>query len=110
MTELGVTTSLDRDEAGRRRRFRRFAPPRVRSLLRPEALTEGSPTRVVSVRDGRYRRTLALSDGLMAGLVLWIVVGLRAGGGLDPWTILAMPTMIVVCKVAGLYDRDEVVL
>jgi exopolysaccharide biosynthesis polyprenyl glycosylphosphotransferase len=110
MSDLGITTPLDRAETGRRRRFARFAAPRVRTMRRPEALTEGAPAREVYVRDGLYRRALALSDGLAAALALFIVVGVRAGDGLDPVTFLAFPTMILVCKLAGLYERDEVVL
>jgi exopolysaccharide biosynthesis polyprenyl glycosylphosphotransferase len=110
MSDVGITNPLDAAEAARRRRFKRFAPPLVRALWRTEGLTEGTPGRDVTLRDGLYRRSLALSDGIAATLALFLIVGVRAGNGLDPVAFLAMPTMILVCKLARLYERDEVVL
>ena len=94
----------------RRRRFVGLAVPRPRALRRAQVITEGSSTHDVVVREGLYRRALGTSDALMAGLVLWLVVGVRAGGGLDLWTFIAMPLMVIVNKIAGLYERDEIVL
>ena len=94
----------------RRRRFVGLAVPRPRALRRAQAITEGTPTHDVYVREGLYRRALAMSDAVAAGLVLWLVIGVRAGGGLNLWIFAAMPLMVVVNKVAGLYERDEIVL
>jgi exopolysaccharide biosynthesis polyprenyl glycosylphosphotransferase len=110
MSEIGITDPLETAEVARRRRFKRFAPPLVRALRRSEDITEGTPTRDVTLRDGLYRRSLALSDGIAATLALVLIVGVRAGNGLDPVAFLAMPTMMLVCKLAGLYERDEVVI
>jgi exopolysaccharide biosynthesis polyprenyl glycosylphosphotransferase len=110
MSEVGIRNPLDTAEVTPRRRFKRFAPPLVRALRRTEGLTEGTPTRDVTVRDGLYRRSLALSDGIAATLALVLIVGVRAGNGLDLVAFIAMPVMMLVCKLAGLYERDEVVI
>jgi exopolysaccharide biosynthesis polyprenyl glycosylphosphotransferase len=110
MSEVGVRNPLDTAEVTPRRRFKRFTPPLVRALRRTDDLTEGTPAREVTVRDGLYRRSLALSDGIAASLALVLIVGVRAGNGLDLVAFLAMPTVILVCKLAGLYERDEIVL
>jgi exopolysaccharide biosynthesis polyprenyl glycosylphosphotransferase len=56
-------------------------------------------------RDSTFRRSLALADvtSLAVGLAVaaWI-----AGGGFEPAVILAPPTIVLVAKVMGLYDRD----
>src|SRR3954454_24186439 len=110
MSEVGIRNPLDTAEVTPRRRFKRFTPPLVRALRRTDDLTEGTPARDITVRDGLYRRSLALSDGIAASLALFLIVGVRAGNGLDPVAFLAMPTVILVCKLAGLYERDEIVL
>jgi exopolysaccharide biosynthesis polyprenyl glycosylphosphotransferase len=73
-------------------------------------VTEGTSAPTALLRDGLYRRSLATADALAAGLVLYLVVGLGAGAGFGAWILVAMPLMVLVNKVGGLYERDEVVL
>jgi exopolysaccharide biosynthesis polyprenyl glycosylphosphotransferase len=47
---------------------------------------------------------------MAAVMALTLVVVWDAGAGFDPWVLLAGPVAILVSKVGGLYDRDELVL
>jgi FlaA1/EpsC-like NDP-sugar epimerase len=63
-----------------------------------------------SHRDAYFRRTLGLSD-VFAALVA-VIVGLQVLGDdrLKAGALLAFPFVVLVSKVAGLYDRDELLL
>jgi exopolysaccharide biosynthesis polyprenyl glycosylphosphotransferase len=78
-------------------------------MARMLPILEGPPDPEVQVREGRYRRALALADALVAGLVLAAVI-LVAGGGFTPAILGAMVLMVLVNKICGLYERDELVL
>jgi exopolysaccharide biosynthesis polyprenyl glycosylphosphotransferase len=73
-------------------------------------ITEGAPQVSVNIREGLYRRTLALADALAAFVALTLVVVWDAGADLGAWVLLAGPVAIFVSKVGGLYERDELVL
>lgn len=99
----------------------RFSPATSRQLekpadeprrhgLAPPALTEGSTRHHVHVREGLSRRSLAAADALAAVLALTLVVAWDAGAGFQAWILAAPPLMILVNKVGGLYERDELVL
>jgi exopolysaccharide biosynthesis polyprenyl glycosylphosphotransferase len=97
---------LDRDE-------RRSAPRPGRRRLalafkRPEGtrdITEGPASGAMLGRDRLYRRSLALADMLAAAGAMLLALGL----GEAPLCVLA-PLLVVANKLAGLYDRDELVL
>jgi exopolysaccharide biosynthesis polyprenyl glycosylphosphotransferase len=116
VSELQVSPGLDEPELLYRpptvktRRFGRLPVGRSLPLRRPAAITEGSPQGAVSIREGLYRRSLALADALAAVLALVVVVAWDAGAGLQPWVLLAMPVAVLVNKIGGLYERDELVL
>jgi exopolysaccharide biosynthesis polyprenyl glycosylphosphotransferase len=96
----------------RRRQARRFGVL-SRSLPRtsaPSPLTEGTSSRETMVREGHYRRVLAAVDALGALLALVAVVVLWAGAPVGLWMVAAVGLVIVVNKLGGLYERDEVVL
>jgi exopolysaccharide biosynthesis polyprenyl glycosylphosphotransferase len=58
-------------------------------------------------REAIQRRFLAAGDVLAATLALWLVLTLPGTGDEPAWLVLAgMPLVIVVFKIAGLYDRD----
>jgi len=61
-------------------------------------------------REGLYRRLLALSDVLVAGLALLLAVTVLGDDGFRLTAILALPTVVGVSKLVGLYDRDELVV
>jgi exopolysaccharide biosynthesis polyprenyl glycosylphosphotransferase len=93
-----------------RRRFAKLPLRKGALTERPTAgIEEAPPNADTMLRDGVYRRALALSDALMAGVVVWLVAVLN-GNPFTPALLLAMPLIVAVNKVAGLYDRDELVL
>src|SRR5215211_594480 len=61
-------------------------------------------------RDTYYRRALGLADLLSAVLALTVAVQAADDNHLRLWAILAVPLVVLVSKVAGLYDRDELLL
>jgi exopolysaccharide biosynthesis polyprenyl glycosylphosphotransferase len=70
------------------------------------AFREAQHAQLVLDRDARFRRSLAVADVLTVALVVSFVLTTwhtlpRAGA------LLALPTVIAVGKIAGLYDRDE---
>jgi exopolysaccharide biosynthesis polyprenyl glycosylphosphotransferase len=92
-----------------RRRFAKL-PLRKAAVDAPtQGITEAPANADTLLRDGVYRRMLALGDALVAGLVVFMVSVLHG----HPFTlavVFAMPLIVGVNKVAGLYDRDELVL
>lgn len=69
----------------------------------PEAPTND----VVLGRDAFYRRGLALSDGLSAALAVILSISILGQDDVRAGTVLALPLIVLIGKVAGLYDRDE---
>jgi exopolysaccharide biosynthesis polyprenyl glycosylphosphotransferase len=61
-------------------------------------------------RNARARRLLAAADVLSAALAFALVVPLLGHDALGLYTIIAIPTIVIVCKLSGLYDRDEYLL
>jgi exopolysaccharide biosynthesis polyprenyl glycosylphosphotransferase len=115
VSDVQFTTGLDEPELllpnrSRPRRFARIGTNRVSQPRRPDAITEGTSLRPVNVREGLYRRSLALADGLAAVLALVLVVVWDAGADLQPWVLAALPLAVLVNKIGGLYERDELVL
>jgi exopolysaccharide biosynthesis polyprenyl glycosylphosphotransferase len=115
VSDVTISPGLDEPElfspgARPQRRFTRraFVPPAVRRSA-PE-ITEGAAQGAVNVREGLYRRTLAVADAFAAFVALALVVVWDAGADLEPWVLLAMPVAVFVAKVGGLYERDELVL
>ena len=69
----------------------------------PEGRLRGSICR----RDAIYRRTLAFADLASAAIAVLIGVPILGNDGLNPIALLALPLVLVVGKLTGLYDRDE---
>jgi exopolysaccharide biosynthesis polyprenyl glycosylphosphotransferase len=110
----------ERDEAaGRRervgarvgasRRFRPVAPVRASSRLPPD-VPDAPARRQTRLRDGHYRWALAVSDAAVIATVLLVLDGLRGATRFSWAVLLAMPLMVLVNKLGGLYDRDALVL
>jgi exopolysaccharide biosynthesis polyprenyl glycosylphosphotransferase len=89
-----------------------------RTLLRPfrgpatppssvREIPEGGCTPATLRRDSIYRRTLALADALSATVALLVGVLLLGSDSVSPAAIAAIPAVVLVGKIAGLYDRDE---
>lgn len=93
-----------------RRRFAKL-PLRKGAQVEPptRGITEAPANAETLQREGVYRRALALGDALVAGIVVTMVTIVH-GDAFTPLVLLAMPLIVAVHKVAGLYDRDELVL
>ena len=114
MSEVQSFPSMDTLEIisvpQRPRRLSRLAATRTIPLRRPDGITEGEALAPINLREGLYRRSLAIADALAALAALSLIVVWDAGARFEPWVLLAMPVVILVSKVCGLYERDELVL
>jgi exopolysaccharide biosynthesis polyprenyl glycosylphosphotransferase len=94
-------------EPRRRRGFSRLTSP-----LGPP-LTEGRSSPTILRRDAIYRRALALADCVAALAALaCVLLGLTAAQArhLPPWSLAVVFAVVVIAKLLGLYDRDELLL
>ena len=83
-------------------RIRRFVPRHQIGEI-PEGRLLGSICR----RDAIYRRGLAVADLASAAIAVLIGVPILGNDALNPIALLALPLVLVVGKLTGLYDRDE---
>jgi len=71
-------------------------------------IPEAGPSEAVRDRDSVYRRFLAAADVLAATVALLVgVIALGTDDGLTPALLAAIPLVLLVSKVIGLYDRDQ---
>lgn len=71
---------------------------------------QGSHTPLIpSLRDAVFRRLLAIADLAAAAAGLG-VIGVLTGRGVNPVSLASVPLIVVIAKLAGRYDYDEVVL
>jgi exopolysaccharide biosynthesis polyprenyl glycosylphosphotransferase len=61
-------------------------------------------------RDGVRRRLLAAADVLAAATAFLLAVPVLGHDSLGIGSVVAVAMVILICKVAGLYDRDELLL
>jgi exopolysaccharide biosynthesis polyprenyl glycosylphosphotransferase len=61
-------------------------------------------------RDSVYRRALAVADASAAVLGVLVAVTFFGGAAITAATVLVIPIALVLSKLLGLYDRDELVL
>jgi exopolysaccharide biosynthesis polyprenyl glycosylphosphotransferase len=85
---------------------RRFAPRNQPPVEVPEGRLRGGTYR----RDWIYRRALALADVGSAAIAVLIGVPILGQDAINPLALLALPLVLVVGKLTGLYDRDEHVI
>ncbi|HEX8101213.1 MAG TPA: exopolysaccharide biosynthesis polyprenyl glycosylphosphotransferase [Solirubrobacteraceae bacterium] len=93
---------------GRRRADRQAR--RLPSRSGGTAILEGQPARETLARDAYTRRLLGASDAAAALVALVVVVGWLGGRELHPAVLLVAPLVVGIHKLAGLYDRDDLVL
>ena len=86
---------------------KRFASDAAREPATPEEIPEGGLREATYRRDAIYRRTLALADVASAAIAVLIGVPILGQDALNPAALLALPLVLVVGKITGLYDRDE---
>jgi exopolysaccharide biosynthesis polyprenyl glycosylphosphotransferase len=65
-----------------------------------------SPTSSIS-RDALYHRLLAMADLLAATAAFVLAIQVLSHDALGLWAAVAIVMVVPVCKLAGLYDRDE---
>ena len=76
----------------------------------PRPIPEGVLRPATYRRDAIYRHSLALADIASAAIAVLIGVPMLGDDALNPVALLALPLVLVVGKLTGLYDRDEHVL
>ena len=110
MSDVQLSPGLEAPEVIRvQQRVRRFARRAAERPQRSEAITEGALD-PVNLREGLYRRSLGVADALSALVALSLIVVWDAGAEFEPWVLVAMPIVVLVAKIGGLYERDELVL
>jgi exopolysaccharide biosynthesis polyprenyl glycosylphosphotransferase len=118
MSESRVTDAPPRAAlealSGGSTRTRRRRPLRRLVLGQAETpqlgITEAQPSAPVLFREGAYRRALALADIVAAGCGLAVAVLLSGGTLAQPALPALAALLVVVNKLSGLYDRDDLVL
>jgi hypothetical protein len=109
----GASRDTTTEEARRPgRRFVRTRPFGRRPVERPQTppITEGvSRTRVVA-RDRLYRRLLAGADVIAAALAIVLATSVFGDDRLKYGALVLLPLVILIHKMAGLYDHDGIVL
>jgi exopolysaccharide biosynthesis polyprenyl glycosylphosphotransferase len=65
---------------------------------------------VAQARNALTRRLLAGADVFSAALAFVLAVPLLGHDGLGIAVVAAVPAIVIVCKLSGLYDRDEYLL
>lgn len=107
-TESSGGLTADRPTSARRRRRRPVRPGegrRQRPQVEPQDLAEGEIAS--SPNDAARRRLLAAADVVAAAAAFLIVVTVLGHDALGLGAAVAIAAVIAVCKVAGLYDREE---
>lgn len=79
-------------------------------LFRPSRQPEREASNVAVRRNALSRRLLATADVLAASIAFVFVIAVVGNDSLGPYLLLAIPAIVVVCKLCGLYDRDEYLL
>ncbi|MDP9228972.1 MAG: exopolysaccharide biosynthesis polyprenyl glycosylphosphotransferase [Actinomycetota bacterium] len=70
-------------------------------------IREGRSSESTQRRDTAYRRLLGLADVASATIAVLVGVPILGHDSLDPLALLALPLVLTVSKITGLYDRDE---
>jgi exopolysaccharide biosynthesis polyprenyl glycosylphosphotransferase len=73
-------------------------------------IDERLPSRAVMRRDAVYRRLLAVADVTSATIALLVAVQGLGTDHLKPTLLVAIPLVIGVAKLQGLYDRDGLLI
>lgn len=95
----------------RRRRFARAGAVRPQPpVLTDGPITEGSPVSAVFDREFRSREALALADVVVALAIALVALPVVADSVPPLLALLGAPVLVLLNKMAGLYDRDDLVL
>ncbi len=92
----------------------RDALPLLASVRRPQPddgiRSEADSQFTVRRRERIFRRTLVASDASAAALSVFLAIEVGSGDLLRPGCLLVLPLIVLVAKIQGLYDRDELVI
>jgi exopolysaccharide biosynthesis polyprenyl glycosylphosphotransferase len=111
----GSDISIDVRTERQPTRVRTGAPSRigerieVRRRIR-RTVGESDALRTVRIRERIYRRSLAAADVVGAVLAVFVAVNLVSSDRLRPTFLFVMPVVVLVAKLQGLYDHDELVI
>jgi hypothetical protein len=72
-----------------------------------DGIPEGPLQQATYRRDAAYRRSLGLADVASAVIAVLIGVPVLGDDALNPVAIFALPVVLLVGKLSGIYDRDE---
>ncbi|HEX8159979.1 MAG TPA: sugar transferase [Solirubrobacteraceae bacterium] len=73
----------------------------------PAPIIDVTARGTVLVRDAFFRRALLIAD-IAAAVAAYVLATVVVGGGTPRGeSVLALPLVVAFCKLAGLYDRDE---
>ena len=72
-----------------------------------DGIPEGPLQQATYRRDAAYRRSLGLADVASAVIAVLIGVPVMGNDALNPLAIFALPLVLLVGKLTGIYDRDE---
>lgn len=97
-----IQTELRRSRFGRPVRV-----PRQHRDRDQVGLPEGRASEGVLHRDALYRRLLAIADIAAAGVAVVLALVVLGDDRLKLAIVAAIPLVVLVSKVSGLYDRDE---
>ncbi len=81
------------------------APPRPQRAGTADA--EGDSATPDTPRDAIYRRLLACADLIAAAAAFVLAIPVLGNDSLGPLAFVAIAMVVPVCKLAGLYDRDQ---
>jgi exopolysaccharide biosynthesis polyprenyl glycosylphosphotransferase len=104
---------IERHEPARRPAAppRRFSRPRAAESPPADApITEAPSRRSVTRRERLHRRLLAGADALAAGSSVVVAAELFGDDGVRWATLLVLPMVVLINKIAGMYERDELVI
>ena len=87
-------------------------PPRQPAKRNGKASANGDTvesdfTAASASRDGVYRRLLAVADLIAAAAAFVFAIPVLGHDSLGVWALVAIAAVVPVCKLAGLYDRDQ---
>ena len=88
----------------------RFIPRRPGRPLAELRLVDDALPTDVQARDTLFRRLLGLADLLAGAVGLLVAVSLSPRDSIRFAALIALPAIVAMSKVIGLYDRDELLL
>lgn len=74
------------------------------------AMAEAPPRSRVRVRESLYRRSLAIADGAAALFAIVVAATVIGQDHVELATLAVLPLVVLIYKIAGLYERDQLVL